>query len=231
MFNSKERKAERLQKILSPNVTISRRSYNLTLGLTVLWGLLINLVMCSIEGVVSFYESVNPILFIIGYFILCFIGVMIVAKSDKPVISFIGYNMICVPIGVIVSACVYYYGGIGSGLVQQAFLITCLVTGIMVAASIMFPNFFKKIGGVLFISLCGLLIASLILFFLGIDTIIISWISAAIFSLYIGYDFYRSQQYPPSIDNAIDSAVDIYLDIINLFLDILRILASSKRRD
>ena len=31
--------------------------------------------------------------------------------------------------------------------------------------------------------------------------------------------------------NAIDSALDVYLDIINLFLRILRILARSRSRD
>ena len=53
--------------------------------------------------------------------------------------------------------------------------------------------------------------------------------SAGIFSLYIGYDYQRAQFYPPTVDNAVDCALDIYLDIINLFLDILRILARSSR--
>ena len=41
--------------------------------------------------------------------------------------------------------------------------------------------------------------------------------------------------YPKTLDNAVDSALDIYLDVINLFLRILRILgsrggSSSRRR-
>jgi len=62
---------------------------------------------------------------------------------------------------------------------------------------------------------------------IGTTPIIVSWISAIIFSLYIAYDVYRSQQFPPTIDNAIDSAIDIYLDIINLFLDILEIIGKK----
>nr|MCR5618576.1 Bax inhibitor-1 family protein [Lachnospiraceae bacterium] len=54
------------------------------------------------------------------------------------------------------------------------------------------------------------------------------WIGAALFSGYIGYDFWRAQQFPKTLDNAVDCAVDIYLDIINLFLRILRILAGSR---
>ena len=41
-------------------------------------------------------------------------------------------------------------------------------------------------------------------------------------------DFHRSQMYPKTLDNAVDSALDIYLDVINLFLKVLRILAKAK---
>ncbi len=47
--------------------------------------------------------------------------------------------------------------------------------------------------------------------------------------MYIGYDIYRSQQYPKTLDNAVDSALDIYMDIANLFIRILSIL--GKRND
>ena len=49
-----------------------------------------------------------------------------------------------------------------------------------------------------------------------------------IFSLYIGYDWYRAQAYPKTLDNAVDSAIDLYIDIVNLFL---RILALMSRDD
>ena len=49
---------------------------------------------------------------------------------------------------------------------------------------------------------------------------------AALFSLYIGYDFYRSQQFAKTVDNAVDCALDIYLDIVNLFLALLRIFGN-----
>lgn len=52
-------------------------------------------------------------------------------------------------------------------------------------------------------------------------------VAAAIFSLYIGYDWVKAQMYVKTVDNAVDSALDIYLDIINLFLQLLRILGSK----
>ncbi|MCR5192464.1 MAG: Bax inhibitor-1 family protein, partial [Bacteroidales bacterium] len=45
-----------------------------------------------------------------------------------------------------------------------------------------------------------------------------------LFSGYIGYDVAKSQAYPKTLDNAVDSALDIYLDIINLFIRLLSIL-------
>ena len=105
----------------------------------------------------------------------------------------------------------------------------------MIVLSIAFPDFFSGLGKILFGSLIGLIVAGLISMFLfpGAYTLV-TWIGAAIFALYIGYDYWRAQQYAKTIDNAVDSAVAIYLDIINLFLKILRVLGSrggsSRRR-
>ena len=55
------------------------------------------------------------------------------------------------------------------------------------------------------------------------------WIAAGLFSLYIGYDVYRSQQFAKTVDNAVDCALDIYLDIANLFIRLLSIM--GKKRD
>ena len=48
-----------------------------------------------------------------------------------------------------------------------------------------------------------------------------------IFALYIGYDWVKAQQYVHTLDNAVDSALDIYMDIINLFLRVLMILGRN----
>jgi FtsH-binding integral membrane protein len=46
-----------------------------------------------------------------------------------------------------------------------------------------------------------------------------------IFSGYIGYDWARANQLPKTLDNAIDASAALYLDIVNLFLRILRLLS------
>ena len=41
---------------------------------------------------------------------------------------------------------------------------------------------------------------------------------------YIGFDWSRANSIPKTLDNAVDSAASLYMDIINLFLRILRIM-------
>ena len=59
--------------------------------------------------------------------------------------------------------------------------------------------------------------------------LIYDFLVAALFSLYIGYDWARANQCQKTLDNAVDLATSLYLDIINLFVRILSIL--SRNRD
>ena len=157
------------------------------------------------------------------------------SKSKSPVISFIGYNLVVVPIGLVLSLMInaYIQGGAGD-IVVQAIVYTAVITGCMIVLSIAFPNFFSGLGKLLLGCLIGLIIAGLLSMFLFPGAYnIITWAGAVIFALYIGYDYWRAQQFPKTLDNAIDCSLDIYLDIINLFIRILRILGSkggSRRR-
>ncbi|MCR5452873.1 MAG: Bax inhibitor-1 family protein [Lachnospiraceae bacterium] len=225
ILSSKEIREQRLKQVISEDQLISRRTYNLILGGVTLYGLVINAVLCAYAS--DFALSINPIALIIGYFILCMAGTFIARGSKSAIISFLGYNLIVVPLGLVLSIVVSQYGGINMPVVQQAFVLTAGITAIMTAASVTFPNFFSKIGGVLFIALAGLLIVGFIQMFLRSDGILFSVAGAGIFSLYIGYDMYRSQQFSPTADNAVDCAIDLYLDIINLFIHLLRILGRS----
>ena len=219
---------------LSPDAQeVDARTYTLVLGGVVVYGLVLNIIMCATLG--DSMSHVNPIALLIGYFVSCLIGIFMSHKSNNPIISFIGYNLVVVPCGLIVSLVVSAYVRAGAGdIVLQAFIYTAIITACMIGLSIAIPEFFSKIGGLLLGALVGLILAELInIFFIHKDQSYIAWIGAAIFSLYIGYDYWRAQQYAKTIDNAVDSAVDIYLDMINLFLKILRVLGSrggSSRR-
>ena len=64
--------------------------------------------------------------------------------------------------------------------------------------------------------------------FIGFDLGLIDYIVVLIFCGYIGYDWAKANALPKTYDNAIDSAANLYVDIVNLFLRILRILARSQ---
>ncbi len=226
MIGKKARLA-RINEVVDPKAIISDRAYNGTIVVVLLWGLLINYLLCRFVGTAIF--TLNPIVLLIGYLVLAFSGILISARSHHPLISFLGYNMVVIPFGLIITLMVETYGGLNSAVVTQAFLYTLLISTAMMACVMIAPNFFSKIGGVLSMVLIGMIICEVVLLILGVKQYWIDWVVAAIFTLYIGYDISRSQQYPKTLDNAVDSALDIYMDIANLFIRILSIL--GKRND
>lgn len=225
VFSSVERYEKRKDKQVLQEQIVSERKYNTILSGVVLYGLVINVFICALLGDSLAY--VSPLKIIIPYFIFTIIGMLMSAISKNPIVSFIGYNFVVLPVGALLSVVVSSVGGIGTGVVLQAFVCTTLVTVIMVILSILYPNFFSKLGRVLGTSLLILIIVRLLALIFNFTVPFITWISATIFSLYIGYDFYKSQVFEKTIDNAIDCALDLYLDIINLFLDILSILSKN----
>ena len=205
---------------------ISDRVYNAIMAGVVLWGLLVNALLCAYVGDV--FRYVNPILFLIVYFVCAFAGVRIAAKSRNPLISFLGYNLVVVPFGLMISTMVQAYGGLSSQIVTDAFVYTLLITLGMAAVVMVAPNLFSKLGGALLGCLIGLLVAEVLLLVFHVNQVVTDWIAAGLFSLYIGYDIYRSQQFAKTVDNAVDCALDIYLDVANLFIRLLQILGHRK---
>lgn len=195
--------------------------YNLVIGLTLIWGFAVNYWMVTNIDPEAI-ASVNPWIFFIGYFASCFFGIYLFQKSSNPVVSFIGYNFVVVPFGLIINMVVSQYD---PELVTEAIRITALVTIAMMCLGTLFPAFFQKISGALTIALVLVIVVELIeVFIFNTHHGILDWIVVLIFCGYIGYDWGRANQIPKTIDNAIDSAAALYMDIINLFLRILRIL-------
>ena len=205
----------------SGELEISSRLYNLTIGVVLCWGFWVNWLMVSSIPVESIL-SVSPWVFYIGYFASCFFGIYLFSKSENPLVSFIGYNFVVVPFGLIINIVVSRYN---PSLVLDAIKVTGLVTGIMMLLGTLFPRFFAKISGALTIALITVIIIELVqIFILGIHQAWIDWAVVIIFCGYIGYDWGRANQIPKTLDNAVDSAAALYMDIINLFLRIVRIM-------
>ncbi len=117
-------------------------------------------------------------------------------------------------------------------VVFQAMLATALAV-FATAGMVFFTNLnFSFLGGFLFICLIILVIMGLInVFFFRSPffSLIRAYFGVVIFTLYLLFDFSRLEQMAndKSWGTAVDIAVNIYLDIINLFLDLLRILGDD----
>ncbi|MEZ9159529.1 Bax inhibitor-1 family protein [Vibrio lentus] len=200
---------------------ISSRLYNLTIGAVLCWGFGVNWLMVSSIPLDSIL-TVSPWVFFLGYFASCFFGVYLFSKSENPLVSFIGYNFVVVPFGLIINIAVSSYD---PNLVLEAIKVTGFVTACMMLLGTLFPSFFARISGALTIALLVVILVELFqIFVLGIHQEWIDWLVVLIFCGYIGYDWGRANQIPKTLDNAVDSAAALYMNIINLFLRILRIM-------
>ena len=216
---TRERKEARLN---SYGTEISISAYNLLIGGSVAYGLILNLILAFTAY--PLVANINPLIFIIGYFILVIAGTLISSRSTNPLTSFIGYNMICVPIGLLLSTVL---PGYAFGTILVAFGLTAAITVLMTIAAAALPNLFLKMGTALFTSLICVIVVELLALLFKFPVGWIDGIAVLIFSLYIGYDYAVAQRYPKTADNAIDSSIDIYLDIINLFVRILSIISKK----
>lgn len=203
--------------------TLSSNVYNLMIGLVLLYGFGVNWIM--VETIpTELVLAIPKLVFFIGYFIFATIGIWMFSASTNPLVSFIGYNFIVVPIGFVLNIVL---ARTNPEVVSQAIQTTALFTVAMMVLSTLFPKFFSKLGGVLFWSLLALVIADVIqVWFMNVHFSIVNYLLIGVFCLYIGYDWYRANNIPKTLDNAVDSAASLYLDIINLFLQLLRLFSN-----
>lgn len=121
-------------------------------------------------------------------------------------------------------------------LVVQAALITALLTGGLTLYAFKSKRDFSFLGAMLFPLLFALSMFGLLSLFFpslrtGVTGMLYSFGGAAIFCAYIVYDTYRIL-HVLKVDDYVEGAIQLYLDIINLFMYVLEILIklSAKER-
>jgi len=112
----------------------------------------------------------------------------------------------------------------GAAIVAQAFTLTTVAFGGLSVFAMNTKRDFTTWGKMLFITLIVLLVAMLLnLFFKSpIFQVALSCVSAVLFSAYILYDTQNIIR--GNYETPIEGAVDLYLDFLNLFVSLLRIL-------
>lgn len=205
---------------------VSDRVYNLIIGLVLLYGFVINAVLCIAKP--AFIMNADRVGLIVGYLVLAIIGCCMSHFSDNPIISFIGYNMLVVPMGAVlcVSLDSYY-----TQTIISACITTTVITLGLIAISVAAPQLFLYMRYILFFCLIASIVAEgICIFIVGGTPRVIDFVIAAVFCGYIGYDWAKAQTKNKTVDNAVDSAVDLYLDIINLFVRVLSIMDSKSSK-
>lgn len=206
---------------LSPTMgsgALSGAMYNLAIGLTLLWGLGLNAYMIEVVPFETL-KAIPTLWFMIGYFACAFLGIYLNVSSTNPGISFVGYNLVVIPMGLVVCMALPSADPVA---IQMAAIQTGMVVVLMTLFGTFFPKLSLSFGPFLFVALIGLIIAQLVsIFIFKSNPAILDIIGVAIFSGYIAYDWARAQSLQKTLDNAIDAACSLYMDIINLFMRLL----------
>ena len=127
-------------------------------------------------------------------------------------------------------ALMYYLASLGTILFAEIVIGTMVIFGVLAYIS------FVGLGKVLFVILTVMVIVSIVNIFLRIDMIslILSAVGILVFSLYILYDInqFKSAYEAGYINDSSDYSIyvlNVYLDIINLLLDLLDFINRIKK--
>lgn len=190
-------------------------------------------------------------------------GVAFVVQSNPRLIEFVGGSWLILVIGQLILALGIQFGirrinataalgaffvyaaslGLTIGLIVSLYTAGSVATAFisasaMFGAAAIYGHVTKRslagLGGLLFMGVIGLLVASVINIFLLNDTVswIISIVGVVIFTALTAYDVQRIQNgdlavYTGSVEKAaVLGALHLYLDFVNIFLFLLRLFGS-----
>jgi len=206
---------------------LSRGQYNVLIGVHLLYGLALTAFICmKMPYILPQIYAVNPFVITFLSFAVSLLGGFLIGKKENYILSFLGYSVVVFAFGVPLAYTIFFFP---IHLIFIAAVLTFVVVLTMTVAAVFMPNAFLSLGKVLFISLIGLVIAELFCFVLGIFTPnFLLLIGIFIFSLYVGYDWARGQQYPSTPSYACYTALELYMNIINLFIRILRLMGRRR---
>lgn len=205
---------------------ISDNLFNAIMGAGLLFGFSINWMIVKYVPNTFFLNWDIRILVSI-YVIFCVLGSFLFTEYDNPFISLIGYAIVAFPFGFVLNVAVSKYS---SDIVINAIYATCCVTVGMTIVGILFPNFFKNLSQSLTIALSYAVLTEIVQYFaFGIHTNIFDWIVVFLFCGYIGYHWSIIVDKEKTVNNAIDSAAELYVNIVGLLIRFIGLSSSTSR--
>ena len=219
---------------LRSDIRIDSRTYHLILGGMLLYGFILNTIILYVVNTRHLYAHMNAVAVIIIYFAMIILGRILMNRKSIP-LMILGYSLVVLPLGFVLSVLIISYELTTPGIVQNAFILTSVITGIMALAAILFTDFFERIFSrimpALGITLLVTIIVEIVGSFLGFRFGITDYIVVVLFMGYLGYDWCRAIRQERTIQNAVRSACEIYIDMVNVFIRLLSILSRSRRND
>ncbi|OGZ10869.1 MAG: hypothetical protein A3D67_02745 [Candidatus Lloydbacteria bacterium RIFCSPHIGHO2_02_FULL_51_22] len=199
-----------------------RRLFYFTIGGISAWGFFLATIVSAYTAT---WQLKGYELMLFGL-ILPFLGLFISARSGSALLSLVGYHLIVVPLAALLGPGLASFEIADPGIVSSVAFLTGAVTLVMATSGLLYPNFYRSIGGFLFAGIFGLLTVLVAGLFVPAvrEFAPIHYFAAGLFALYIGWDMWRASELPPTLNNAVDVSVALYLDILNLFLHMLSIL-------
>ena len=221
MFDSAQRRQSRLENL--EGIQLTRRSYNIAIGLFLLVAFVVNAITASLLK--GYVNSLNPFILLIGYFVLSLISSIMLVKTKSVAVASTAFLVLSFATGLMLTFLIQLYT---TSTVMYAFIGTAVILVVMIVMSSINPDFFLSMGRALTVSLIVAIVADLILsIFFRSYTSIIDYAVVLIFTGFIGFDWARAQAYPKNLLNAVGAAADIYLDLINIFIRLLRIFGKK----
>ena len=131
--------------------------------------------------------------------------------------------------GVIISPALFFYGRTQPGLIGQAAVLTIGAFGILTMYAFVSRRDFSAWGSFLMVGLWVLIATSLLSMFFP-STAVNLWLASVTVLLFSGllvFDTWRLRNfYGP--DDYVGAAVQIYLDLLNIFMAVLRLTGNRR---
>lgn len=203
---------------------LSTRAYNVLIGLFIFLGIGVTALTVFLMKDSVGLIAVHPIVFSILYLVVALVGIRFVHTSGSMLTTFLGYMLLTIPTGLLLAPWVPHES---ADAILYAFSLTVAIVGTMIILATIFPNAFLSTGKILFVSLLSFIFVEVVtlIFFQG-EPAFMDTLCILIFTLYVGYDWAKGIKQENTIKNAMIVAIELYLDIINIFI---RILSSNSR--
>lgn len=204
---------------------LSANLYTAAIGGWVTYGI----VLAAIAAMFSYnWPSTWPL--VIGCAIVAFFGIYITIKSSNWMVSALGYSLVAGGLGLLAGP---YVALFTEASVARILVITAGSTFVLSFIGLIIPQSLESWGAYLYGGLTLLIVGNfgrifLMMFGLGDTLTWLDWVSAGIFMIYIIHDWNRGVRLPRTMDNAVDVACALFLDVINLFLSLLATSGKKK---